>query len=111
VGVRIAKGSIFGETGDKRVGIAAIPGFVIAAGDFGGFHCWSPQRNVFGLYLNSFFSVKTSKGQQTPSSRVPAETLRMEPHNLMADANAKSKSASFSNSALMTKGGSECMSQ
>ena len=38
VGVRIAKGSIFGESGDKRVGIAPIPGIVIAAGDFGGFH-------------------------------------------------------------------------
>ncbi len=57
VGVRIAKGSIFGESGDKRVGIAAIPGFMIAAGDFGGFHCWSSRRKVFGFYLNSFFSV------------------------------------------------------
>ena len=37
VGVRIAKGSIFGESGDKRVGIAAIPRIVIAAEDFGVF--------------------------------------------------------------------------
>ena len=32
VGVRIAKGSIFGESGDKRFGIAAIPVFIDSAG-------------------------------------------------------------------------------
>ena len=37
VGVRNAEGSIFGESGDKRVGIAPIPGIVIAAEDFGVF--------------------------------------------------------------------------
>ena len=57
VGVRIAKGSIFGESGDKRVGIAAISGFMIAAGDFRGFHCRSPRRKVFTLHLNNFSSV------------------------------------------------------
>jgi hypothetical protein len=49
MGVRIAKGSIFGESGNKRVGITAIPGIVIAAGYFGGFHSRNLASSLCGV--------------------------------------------------------------
>ena len=39
IGIGIAEGAVFSESGDKRVSIATVPGIVIAASYFGGFHC------------------------------------------------------------------------
>jgi hypothetical protein len=38
ISLRTAKRSSFGEIGDKRVRIATVPGFMVAASNFGGFH-------------------------------------------------------------------------
>jgi hypothetical protein len=38
ISIRIAKRSVFRESGDKRIGIATVPGFMVAASNFGGFH-------------------------------------------------------------------------
>jgi hypothetical protein len=38
ISLRTAKRSSFREIGDKRVGVATVPGFMVAASNFGGFH-------------------------------------------------------------------------